>query len=568
MKILNELRLSMTEARKDALERLRFDLSGIDSEIASLKEWIGGIGLNKPSTDLTAVAVNGFHLNQSLSNVRDARFVCYGCADPVLPERGRLIEDQQVFPVLLGEVDRYRSEPRVFRSCYRGLLHGYLGYDPDGGHAVGRRNWERLRSYLHDRRQSTIATGWLPEWVKTLEDNTAVFSVNPGQIYGPLLLKDDDQKFKRLLGTLDINDGSWLIRVSVFGQIDAAAAGNDDSFRDYLPRLLGLLGRHPLIANEGLKRLLGRYRACSPPVVHPELRDYAVALWGNPWLKLNAAKWSLVDDDIRTMVIDWLKLELIRQFFGLLAADGKNNPRRLKFWERYRDSIDDMYFALGNTAYYAADADFTTIRKKMEGRLLNLQRGGSPNNNAFIMCIGGFVVVEFGLTGNACYVFRRDELPFKLETSVNGDGTGLKHNRNVERLLHNDTNFETWEKSFEKELRGLMSVRPDVSAGLARPAAMSASRAPETENARKGASDPRPAPFRPNASVLQNSAAPLAHLGRTVEDLSRERNLQVEDRRGQNGNQWILTDDQDPSLNNELLSLGFEYKSGKGWWRK
>jgi hypothetical protein len=565
---LDELRMAMTKARKGSLERLRFDLTPIDEQIGGLRKWIGGIGSSKPPTDWTAAAVNSFHLTRKLSNVRDARFVCYGCVDPVLPGRGKLIEDQQAFPVLLEEVDGYRAEPRIFRSCYRGLLHGYFGYEPDGGHAVGRRNWEWLRSYLHDRRGRTLATGWSPEWVETLGDNPAVFSANPGETYGPLLLRDDDTKFKRLLGTLDINDGSWLVRVSVLGQIDAATAGKDDSFRAHLPRMLALLDRHPPIANEGLKRLLARYRECSSPLVHPGLRDYAVAQWGNPWLKLNAAKWSLVEDSARTMVVDWLKLELIRQFFGLLAADGKNNPRRLRFWERYHDSIDDMYFALGNTAYYSVDADFRAIRKKMEGRLLNLQKGGSPNNNAFIMCIGGFVVVEFGITGNACFVFRRDALPFELETYVNGDGTGLKGEPYVDRMLHTDSSFESWEEKFEKTLLKLMSVRPDGSGGLAGPASESVSHVmPEAKNVGHVAAGPQPTSIRLNTSILQNPAARMVDGGRTLADLCRERNLKVEDFRRQNGNQWVRTDDKDLLMNERLRSFGFTYKAGKGWWR-
>jgi hypothetical protein len=37
----------------------------------------------------------------------------------------------------------------------------------------------------------------------------------------------------------------------------------------------------------------------------------------------------------------------------------------------------------------------------------------TANNNAFIMCIGEHVVVEFGLKGNACFIFKRDRLPFR-----------------------------------------------------------------------------------------------------------------------------------------------------------
>src|SRR6516165_4982183 len=208
------------------------------------------------------------------------------------------------------------------------------------------------------------------------------------------------------------------IRASILpdlGQIDAATRKDDATFQQYLPGLLDLLAKHPLAINAGVAKLLTRYRTCRTVTIHPGLRDFTVAQWGNPWLSLNRAKWSLVGDDARAMVADWLKLVLIQQFFSLLAADGTNDTRRLKFWERYHDSIDDMYFALGDTARWHRGADFQDIRKKMAGRLLNLHSAGPPNNNAFIMCIGNFVVVEFGITGNACYIFRRDQLPLGLD---------------------------------------------------------------------------------------------------------------------------------------------------------
>ncbi len=573
MSSLAHLRISLRQAHVASLERLGFDTKAIDAEVERLRKWIGGRGSDKPPADITAAALNAFYRSQELPNLREARLVCFGCLDAVLPDRRRLIEDPQRFPVLLGGVDDYLTDPRTFRSCYRGLLRGYFGYDPDNGHAEGRRNWELLRSYLRERTPHTIAPGWSPEWVDALQANPAIFSDNPGDAYGPRLLVDDDKQFSQMQMALDINDASWLVRSAVLGQIEASTVGNDDSFRACLPKLLDLLARHPLITNEGLKRLLGRYRACTQLGVHPRLRDFSVAHWGNPWLSVNKPKWSLVGEDVRRMVVDWLKLDLIQRFFSLLAADGTNNTRRLKFWERYHASIHDMYFALGNTAFYHTGADFRGIKKKMEGRLLNLQKARSRDNNAFIMCIGEHVVVEFGLTGDACFIFRRDELPFALTTPVNGDGSGLKGTPFLERMLHIDTTIETWEDKFQSTIAKLMSVHPGapISGGsileTATPSASPVHEATRTRPASDAKSPPTASKYV-GGSILQNPAAHLADRGRTLDELCRERGLEVQDFRGQNGNQWVLTDDSDPSVSATLRSSGFTYKSGKGWWRK
>jgi hypothetical protein len=291
---------------------------------------------------------------------------------------------------------------------------------------------------------------------------------------------------------------------------------------------------------------------------------------------VNKAKWSLVGEDARAMVTDWLKLVLIQQFFSLLAADGTNDTRRLKFWERYHDSIDDMYFALGNTAYYHNGADFKDIRKKMEGRLLNLQSAGSRDNNAFIMCIGNYVVVEFGLTGNACFIFRREHLPFELSGCVNGDATGLKNQYHVERLLHHDATMETWERKFQRTIVKLMSVQPrQAIASADAPVFGAASSFPGRREPRSGTIhmplQPNFGQSRPTFQATSNVTPPIQttlFTERDLDEFCRARQLQIEDLRDQNGNLWVLTGDSDGYISSKLGSWGFTYKSGKGWWRK
>ena len=341
--------------------------------------------------------------------------------------------------------------------------------------------------------------------------------------------------------------------------------------------MLDLLAKHPLAINAGVAKLLTRYRTCKTVTIHPGLRDFTVAQWGNPWLSLNGAKWSLVGDDARAMVADWLKLDLIQQFFSLLAADGTNDTRRLKFWERYHDSIDDMYFALGGTARWHRGADFQDIRKKMAGRLLNLHSAGPPNNNAFIMCIGNFVVVEFGIKGNACFIFARDRLPFLLEGEIAGNSTALKHPSFVERLLHKDGNFGTWERKFQETLAGLMRVQPRLQPIRSEnPAQVSPTPATRLNDAaatpltaqRIGATTRAPAG---GSSPLPDLIPPTRRPAFSGQELSRlcdPRRLRIEDLRDRNGNLWVLTDDTDGYVSSQLRSWGFAYRSGRGWWWK
>jgi hypothetical protein len=240
------------------------------------------------------------------------------------------------------------------------------------------------------------------------------------------------------------------------------------------------------------------------------------------------------------MVSDWLKLELLNQFFSLLAEDGANDKRRLKFWEHYHKSIraiDDMYFALGSHARSNRSSDFVQLRKKMTGRVLNLNAGGPPRNNAFIMCIGDYVAVEFGVSGNACFIFEGRDLPFDLSRgAVAGDRSELKHDSHLERMLHIDSNAGPWEQEFERKLGRMIE---GTSRGQRR------------------------------AAGSQNSKATSVPYTRAQLDrFCLDRRLKIRDLTPQKGNLWVATDESDKSVNRQLSDWGFRYKINKGWFRE
>lgn len=212
----------------------------------------------------------------------------------------------------------------------------------------------------------------------------------------------------------------------------------------------------------------------------------------------------------------------------------------------------------------------------MGERLLNLQSAGPPTNNAFIMCIGNYVVVEFGLTGNACFIFRIDELPFELSGCVNGDSTGLKSQSQVDRLLHIDASEGTWEQKFQRILAKLMSVQPGQAVTSSDASVLKAPTAfpgriethsgmihmPQQSNIGKA---------RPTLQSANNAAPPsqtALFAERDLAEFCRAHQLQIEDLRDRNGNCWVLTEDSDGYVSSKLRSWGFTYKSGKGWWRK
>lgn len=575
MGALDSLRQTLEATNAQAFQGLAFEHKKLDEAIQQLRAWLGSSGTRKPPSNLIHDALSRFYKVLRTENLRDTRLISYGCVEP-FDERGhRLIEDAEGFPKLLDCVDRYRSEPRPFRRCYKGLLNGYFTYDPTAEWArkTGRQNWEELRVYLHSRTADLRGDGSQPDWVQAIAEHENLTTEDPCGRYGLALLNGEEGEFSDAQRKLEISEASWVTTQLVLAQVDAAINLGDSGFGGYISRLLDLLDKHRVVLNSGLARVLIRYHGCASAGLHPGLRDFSVVRWGNPWLSSNSARWNQVPEATRSMVADWLKLELIHSFFNLLAEDGSSDTRRLKFWQRYHKHIDDMYFALGRRAAKSTSRDFLDLRKRMDGRVLDLYAAGPPQNNAFIMCMGDYVVVEFGTKGNACFVFRRSQLPFALSGHVAGDATALKDARHVERLLHIDRSYQTWEKTFEATLAGLMSVRLTKDDKMPAGVGVSSGRAvaPPAAPAQLGNTLAEVPVFVSRPGTDPDYTSPRVDLDysrRSLERFCAVRHFNVRDLNGIGGNLWVNTDDTDDHVSRQLRAWGFTHKQGKGWWRK
>jgi len=283
--------------------------------------------------------------------------------------------------------------------------------------------------------------------------------------------------------------------------------------------------------------LVSRYARCTTNPEHDGLRDAAVDTIGNPWLRRTAWDSAVVDADgrpddrAREMVFGWLKRELIKNFFELLAADGTGDRRRLDYWLRFEPFIADMWFALGAAARAARGDKFDDFRARAKGRLMYLT---DPNaeNNAFVMKIGRHIAVEFGATKNAFYLHQQEKLPFslakKLSISDRNIWVGLDElkDRSEEPFRKNHTDspvaMDSWEQKFDDEICPRLGVRPAV-----RPAFV-----PELER------------------LLAGSPA-----------------IRCEDSRRKDGRIWVYTDESNAIRSSGLRSLGFRYQAGQGWSR-
>ncbi len=524
----------------------------LDSVIKSLeKHNRAGSGASVPG-DLLFAAIRKFWEKPKFETLKDARLVSFGLCVPSSSSGPSIMEDRRRFLAVLDDntgVGQWGDEPRWYRRCYQGLMRSYFAYDAKVKQApdVGKKNWSDLQDYLHEHIHNIVDQKTNPDWVTLAVENQQLFGDAPCSPYAADVLSGNMSTVDHICENLGILKSSWFHRELVLSQVQQATQLNHERFRELIPRLLKLLSENLVLRDRGLILLLDKYASAAHLGVNEPLRNASVEWWGNPWLPSNETRWGGVAQATRQMVSEWLKREFVEAFFAKLAQDGIGDRRRANFWLRYVKSMGNIQFALGATALTSRDRDLEVLRKKMYGLYTELKTPDS-SNNAFIMTLGNLVAVEFGGKGNAFYGYdTRGTLPFNaslpVEIKVNALNS-LKHSSHILKMAHKDgvNGFEKWEDMFADRLETHFGIFPD---SLIR--------------------------FHERSTITRKSSTQF----NSVPEFSRAAlhsfanlySLKVDDLSQKNGNLWVRIGDTNAQVTKVLKAWGFNYKSGKGWWR-
>lgn len=464
MNALDSLFSGLRAVNVKSLDEMRFGddaIRKIQAEAKKINSWLSNISNTKPPEKMIRDAVFAFRSTLRLRDSRETRFVCWGAATRFGKDEYLLMESEGLFKRLLTSVDNYSSDPKAFRRCFRGLLSSYFGYDPDSADATesGRNNWELLRFFL-EKKINMINTPGLSghDWVNAITEHRNLLSDTPCERYGKGFLSGEQ-------ADLDISASTWVSRAIFNARFSAAVSCDDEEFVSYLPRLMKMLEdrRYARFMDKGLSMLLDRYSGGRQMPVHHELRDFIAKHWKSPWSLAGTNKWSLVSGQAYSMVVKWMRLDLVKRFFEYFSGDGFNSSRRSDFWGLYIDRISEIYFALGRDAMGDRRPDFMSVKKRMEGRLLAIDDGLSIlHNNAMLMRIGDFWFIEFGGVGGAVYVY--EELPFDPAEMGSINVSMLKDRQlSKDRLYHRDNShgFSRWEDLFKFHIGTFFKISQD-----------------------------------------------------------------------------------------------------------
>lgn len=535
MNLINQLSNQLHAINKSAFQDLYFDLHSIEQEVKKLHFWLSSPNQYRlPPSALTQQAIVKLKADEQL-DFCDTQRICHGGLS-ALPGREQycLIDNSEQLKKLLVQVDRYLSCPRKYRRCYRGLLLSYFTLEPESPHtekSVGS-VWECLRHYLNDRVNCTHVEGVTPDWVAALHRHRNLLTSDPCSRYvQALLLQGNNDLFEDAERTLGFSGDCWVSRMMMQASVAAVMDLPDEQFRHHVSSFLTLLSgqRNATLFNSGLAKLLDRYSQIQPQILHAALRDFSIEYWNNPWLNVHSDYWSLVSSSTRKMVGDWLKVDLIENFFDLLSDNDSQNTRRQKFWIRYAGQMTDIYFLLGYYAMYNQSQSLISFRKKTAGRLLRLSEV-NRDSNALVIVINNHVFIEFGMRGYAAYTHQ--QIPF------DPDGNDEVHlNVLVDEnqcLMHQDNanGYNQWEQYFDAYLYQSFRIR------------VSASEPPE--------------PWRSGLCLTTLNSE-------TFNAFCQAFDLKTNDERIAGGYLWVLAGYRKSIICEQLRAWGLSYHVGKGW---
>lgn len=512
----------------------------------------GGAGIVADTRSIM-VSIASFRRSLKVETYRDLKYVCLGMA-AIDPQGQCAIADVKL-RVRLCELVEAQTEIRRRIRCFQALLSSYWAFPVNGKQTSveATAGWRELRSWLRAERERILKSlESKPPWFAALTKHVALLTEQACDKFGAALLRGDTAELRDAMETLAIPSDSWVLEEAVIAQMRAGCALSDEAFKAMLPNLVNIgTGRGGVELVESLRLrcvslLVSRYARCLERPENMPLRDAAVSVVGNPWLRrANWDAWVVdvggkPDHQSREMVNGWLKRRLITDFFELLSADGTGDSRRVDYWLRFEPTIEDMWFALGSDAQYRRGEQFSDFRNRAKGRLLDLD-GTTADNNAFVMRVGPYLLVEFGAKGNAMYAFRWDSLGQPLlDTLISGRARSsvsiyrLKDSNKIHRLIHRDSAGQTWEQKFDAYLLPRIG-RPD---------------------------DPSPivdvVPRVRSEGFSQDAWTAYV----------RTHGLRVEDNRAKQGALWVLGVEQPNGVVSQLKSWGFQCRIPRGWFKE
>ncbi len=538
----------------------------------------------------------------------------------VIPELdGLSIIGSDRLPFLIKHFSDEAKAGELWGPIWRALLISYFNFNPDIADTEDEKEgWESLGKLIRSTWpdiDKQASTKFIPTWLSAIRQEPAILGERPAMKFAADFLLGKTEVISRLTEELAIPSSSWFWHALVHEAITHAISQPDDQFKSLIPTLLELIEEKRFYRDVSLAAIIERYFKCNDNSCHEDLKDYAIQSWKNP----NAFEdglspgWNHVSKPVLEMVCSWVNENNLRDFFEILTrranrasrkATGNSTTKdygadlsRLKFWSQYIKQIRKTRFVFSDDTIKdrTLDNQLGKLIAREEGRFARYSNNHSED--AFMMQIGTYLVVEFSNQPNACYVYDLKRLPFeKNSRRFYGTKDDLKsgyHGEKAAKIIHRDG----WEVGAYNDLQRL-GIYPDPKRPSTRgpkatkqdsapvykpwkdtsPAGTSSSIA-ETATAPKQAESiatkspaPPPEVNKPPSPTLEidKSQAPtdaLFTMDQLEDFVDRIRGLKLIDERTTRGGRiWIYDETYQESVIAKLHAWNFEWSQKRQAW--
>jgi hypothetical protein len=534
----------------------------------------------QPSKADAYAAALAFMRGQNLDE-RQRDLVAGALSERIREQSNSCVLGHPKLPMLLDKYSREAEAGDLWRLTWFGLLGSYFSFDPAKSSEAEQSGWESLRAFLKQTwplidRQSGKKV--VPDWVTVLRRDPGLVGENAAYRYALDYLLGDDEAVQRLSTDLAIPESSWFWQQLVLCAVERSAEQSDDRFKASIPKLLSLISARPVYRDTALEIMLTRYHRCADTSVHVQLCDYLCRkdVWKNPKLRAAgmATAWNRVEDDVWRMALQWVNKANLRDFFEVLAARRQADEGRLDFWSQYMEQISwtRLIFSSQTRTLAYSNEGIRNLIAREEGSYASMS--SNADVDAFMMQLGGYLVIEFSKVPNAAYIYKADELPFEpYSREYSGNSEDLKYGYRHDcaaRIPHPPG----WEGTARYELQKL-GIYPDKPEQQfrARPATSYGS------SELRGRSSPdRPAGASAGiSSGVTSSSRAVGNDGAPVGAKFKMRDLRVliannpgafvNDRRGASGGRlWVNDPTQRAALGVALTALGFKWANKRLAW--
>lgn len=442
----------------------------VESASRNSEKLFQGYSKTKPSKEDAYAAALAFMRGNVLTS-QQTHLIASALAEQIKEQSGERALGSSRLSALLGEYETEARRGDLWRLTWYSLLSSYFAFDVKGAPATEQRGWNELRAMLERtwpllERES--GSSLVPDWVSVMRQEPALLTLRSTDKYAHDFLEGNKETLQRLAIDLGISSSSWFWHALVLAAVGSATAESNTVFRKLIPKLIQLIEEHPVYRDEAVEQILVRYYACTDAPQDEYLRDYVVRkdVWKNPKLKSAgiATAWNRVPDSVWQMVLGWVNERNLKDFFDILAARNKADEGRLAFWSKYMKQITwtRLVFGADTIDLKNSNSEIRDLIAREEGSYASLTK--NKKDDAFMMGIGDYIIVEFSKGPNAAYIYHQTKIKFDCHKSnYSGDTDDLKYgfyedknDENVQKILHGSR----WQVSAAAQLRKLRIV-PD-----------------------------------------------------------------------------------------------------------